>query len=625
GVKYVILSCRIGVARGSFHRNLLVGALEIAGYLGAVQRYGRFNWLEIASSGVVLDNAIHAAKRSKQKPPYPRKVTYMFTAPPTPSPSRRYFFLLLTLFAIAFLGGFTCLRIVRDDWSSISNFQRGLDSNWTWHIGSLISNEWLGLKQARIFFLSWIIQLIVGFFGRFNYVPYYLFILALHCAAAVLLFRVLRQFLQGSACAALLACLYLVLPANTNVLFWLNNWFFSLPFFFLIAQIHLLVFPLRKPVAQCALLTAITTLGQFSGEQPLAMLYLSLGLFFLDALLLGKETQRKQELSIIGAAGVLSAAALLLYVKFVMVFSVADNKLNFSWDLVHEYLRGFFKQFFSTLNPYSWYFGFASVEPSMSTILLSAAALIALVGFFLWNTTKEDWSLNWKRCALLAGILFVFAVAALLPCIYGACSGDRPGASTRYLFVPAFALVGSVYSLLMVLIAALPIALRKYAALPLVLGVAYAAALTTYSLHNVWGFQKLVDQRIWQAIDAKLEARHSVIVTVNLSEQQGQLMAHYHSDAVSDFQADWGVGSRLWAKYRRPFAVGQSVEEIPNSENMRIRTYYSEYFERPRSDILFVTYRYGPRLRDLLEGEIQVFSSYEDFQKSGTGAQAQHP
>jgi hypothetical protein len=152
--------------------------------------------------------------------------------------------------------------------------------------------------------------------------------------------------------------------------------------------------------------------------------------------------------------------------------------------------------------------------------------------------------------------------------------------------------------------------------IPIVVFVMYLSSLSTYTLNRIWKYQKGIDQKIWSQIDQKILPIHTTIVTINLSEQQAQLFPHYQSQAISDFQADWGVSQRLWPIHRRMIQIGQKVEEIPESNNLKVIGYYADSsWEAPKDSVLFVTYKYGKKFSDLKDAKLNVFATYSEFKK----------
>ncbi len=539
----------------------------------------------------------------------------MNETPRAPS-SQKFEIALLLLFILVYLCGFTALRLVRDDWSSISNFARGMQSNPFGFVMDVITNRWLGLNQSRIFFFSWLLQIGVGFFGRFNYVPYYLFILTWHLVTSILLFSILRKHLQAPAMAAVLSCVYLVAPANTNVLFWLNNWFFSIPVFFLVLQIYFLTFPRKSTVYQVSLLSLVTICGQFSGEQAIAMFYLSFAIFALHALFTAQGKLRSKEFLQASTSALLSALALTIYIKWVMDYSVTENAVEYSLENVRVYTWHFFNYFRQTLITSSEFYGFDSLPFGTKTIFLIVLETLVVAIIFIWLTSRSEWQMPTRRALIVGGALILYTLAALAPCLYGALTGIRPGVSWRYLFVATFPILGSFILLFGIVFNFSPRRWRHYILVPLSIFVIYLSALTTYTLNRVWKFQKGIDEKIWSQIDAVILPTHNSIVTVNLSEKQAQLVPHYASQAISDFQADWGVSQRLWPTQQRMIGIGQRVEELPGSDNLKVVGYYTgSEWEAPRDSVLFVTYKYGPKYSDLKDARLNVFAKYADFKR----------
>lgn len=522
--------------------------------------------------------------------------------------------MLLFLFVCVYLVNLDALRLTRDDWANIDAMARMLRAHGlAFTVTTIVTNEWLGLSLPRIFSGSWVIQLLVGYLGRFNYVPYYLFILTAHFMASCLIFRIFRRLLASTWLAAILASTFLVLPCATKELFWLNDWFFAIPFDLLVLQVYFLVFPRRFGYVQTSVLFVITAFGQLCGEQTILMFYWSLALALFYALRFSRGEEGKGPVISCAIAGLGALAVMIAYVTRVMKFSPLHSPIQFSLGRTHAYIHSYVHMFKSSLNPASYFFGAASVPLSVKSAMLMALCVLAVTVVFWRAGSSALWEARPRALAYTSLALAGYGVLAVAPLLYGCYTGSRSGPVTSYLFCAAvpFTFLGLCLAVLL----GEYLRPRWKAPLQVVLPalVAYFACLTIYSANQVWGFQKIIDDGIWRRIDQVMSYRVSFIVTDNLSENQAQLMAQWKSDAVSDFQADWGIFGRLSAVYGRQFRVGKSVEPTRHKDSLRLRDYYGGSVLVPKNGGLYLAYRYGPTFYDLRNAQLYIFTNLEDF------------
>jgi hypothetical protein len=522
---------------------------------------------------------------------------------------------MLFLFVCVYLVNFDALRLTRDDWASIDAMARTLRAHGlAFTVTTIATNEWLGLALPRIFFGSWMIQLLVGYLGRFNYVPYYLFILTAHFGVSCLIFRIFRRLLASPWLAAMLASAFLVLPSATKELFWLNDWFFAIPFDLLVLQVYFLVFPRKSPYAQTGVLFLLTAFGQLCGEQTILMFYWSLSLALFYALRFTRGATRKA-MAISCATAALGALAVMLgYVTRVMKFSALHTPIAFSLGRTHDYLVSYAFLFKSALKPTSYVFGSLTVPISAKSGVLMAACVLAIAVVFWKAGSSALWTAKPRALAYTSLALLGYGALAVAPLLYGSYTGARPGPVTSYLFCAAVPFTFLAVCLVVLIGDYLSPRWKTLVQIALPALVAYFACLTIYSANQVWGFQKMVDDGIWRRIDQAMTDRVSFIVTDNLSQNQAQLMAHWDSDAVSDFQADWGIFGRLSAIYGRPFLVGKSVERMKRNDRLRLFDYYGGSALVPKDGGLYLAYRYGPTFYSLKDAQLYVFTSLEDFE-----------
>jgi hypothetical protein len=521
--------------------------------------------------------------------------------------------LLPALFVLVYLANLDSLRLVRDDWANIAEMSRMLQSHGlAGAVERIVTNAWLSSDTPRIFCGAWLVQLFVGYLGRYDYIPYYLFILGAHFCAALLMRRIWFAISGSTWLATLLAAAFLVAPSATNVLFWLNNWFFALPFDILVLQVYVLLFPRRSLAAQIALLLALTAFGQLCGEQTILMFYWSLVAGVLAALRFQHARERVRTVVACASAAAGAALVMIAYVTHVMKFSALQTPVHPSFERSIDYLVGYKRYYLAYFDPASYLYGSATVPVSAKTVVLIVLCLI-VVAAACWPKRTRDEMRDATRLGYAALGLCGYVVSALLPLLYGAYTGARPGPATRYVFCGAIPMTLLVLCVLAYL-AAGRTRVTALARFGLAAFVAYCASLIVYSMGQVWGFQKTADAAVWRAVDRAMTQRTDFVVTANLTERQAQLMPHWYSDAVSDFQADWGIFGRLYAVYGRSFSVGKEVRK-DRSGGLRLLDYYggSKPLD-PRSSGIYLAYRYGSTFESLAPAKLYVFTRLEDFE-----------
>lgn len=520
---------------------------------------------------------------------------------------------LLAIWVMVYVANLNSFQLVRDDWTNLFTL-RGIvkDHGWTAFFEKTVTNDWFGAGSLRVFFVPWQLQTIVGWLAGFHSAPYFLFSFLVHACSALLLFRIMARTLADYAWAFSLSALFLVAPSSANTLFFLNNWSFLLPVFFLLLQWHSLLFPLKHPVADVAAVTAATMIGQFAGEQGIPMLYASFALWIAYYRYTGVRDGQEWRRVIIPA--VLCGGALVIYVtQIVHVNAAPSEAAPFVWRAVTAYLEGYTRLLGATLLIGTWIYGRFSLAPSMSTVALAGTVLLvyAIALRFAAKNTPDV-----KPLDKVVAVLLLYLAASLVSPFYGMVTGVRPGAATRYLY-PAGLVVVMVLPLSVALLQQ-RLALRLRVAPHAMAGLlfAYSSFLMLYAARDIWGVQRIVDERLWSAVDAALTPRIKQIVTINLTEDQAQPMPHRHSDAVSDFQADWGIRDRLRARgWLQVSGIAKGYSRRTDGA-ITLHGYYGADWTTGEDEILILTHRYGEEFKDLLTSEVQVFSNLSDYERS---------
>jgi hypothetical protein len=534
------------------------------------------------------------------------------------APQRLVLLCLTSVFVFVYLANLDCLRIVRDDWSNLRAFaslphQEGLPRA----LWLLATNQWLGLNQPRCYFFTWWIQLAVGSFDRYNASLYYGFILAWHWMSSILVYRIVRKLSDDVWVAGVVGTTFLVLPTSTQALFFLNNWFFSVPLMLLVVQVYLFVYPRRSRAQQAILLMVVTTLGQFSGEQTILMFYVSFLVFGIGRTRSSCWAERLREWGLFAAPALVSAAFMFLYVRYVVVYSVTQAPFAYSVPRALRYCRDFVMltgqalvlpgRLFGRV-PNLFYGGF-DIAPSTRTVallLIVGAVLIYTYGFRL----RPDGRISRRGFAATAGALAMYFLAGLLPCLYGALAGYRPVVSSRYVYVTGFFAYGLPLAAVVAALQHLPPRIRRASGAAVAAFLCCCSVLTGYSLACVWGVQKKVDIALWAVVDAHMTDSIRYVVTDNAL--QDRLMPSDLSDAVSDFQADWGIDARLQAKFGRGFTVGNRAAR-KSDRVLSVVGYYGQQYEAADGEVMFLAYRYKPSFGGLADGRLFAFRSYDEY------------
>lgn len=498
-------------------------------------------------------------------------------------------------------------RIVRDDWGNLYTlgqlFREGaLSAFW-----SVLSNAWV--KAPRVFWTSWEVQgALVPVFG-FVDLPYYLLAFLAHGATAWLLYRALRELTGDELCAALAAGLGLLQPAATTGVLFLNNWFFVLPCLFLAAALRRLARPERGP-GDLAALCALAVLGQFAGEMTLPAFYALFALALVRTCWLEKRppshpSARRAWLPLLACA-----IALLVYLPLFVRPYAQGLTPSPSLASVLVYLQKLSRLILVSQVPISRFYGQLSIPPSAGTIAASLALAAAAAAFAKRAVPTEP---DPARLRLAAALLAALGAACLVPLLYGAATGYRPIPETRYLY-PLGALLAPAAGLLAASL------LPSRARVP-----ALAAALwllgtfTLYQGRDVWGAQKAFDERLWRAIESALDAEVKNIVVDG--QEHEHLTPPFHSDAVSDFHAPYGISMRLLAKKGVDLRVGCGLLDSAKRGVAEIKACYGAgSWSAPESSVLAISLRHGPRFSDFARAEPRLFRRLEDYRRWKRGA-----
>lgn len=509
---------------------------------------------------------------------------------------------------------------VRDDWSHYVNMRDLHESLPPWEaILRIASNEWFGAHEVRVFFGSFLVHYVISVFGNLAPLFAYLWIALLHASAGLLIgfivWRVTR--LQLLAIAVALAVTYF--PPAFQAAIWVNNLFFVQPWFFYLAMISTML--LRSmPFGWRVTVVTIFGLAAAASGEPAIPLVLGSAVVWPIALRLTGQRWLPVAIACIPFTAIL--VLLCTYLAWII-----PGRGNAGFELARltgfgEYLSGAYRQFIGLLSPRSEYYGYQSVSWTLGAALV-AVLLVSLCVLALLIAAGDTKSLDVRRMTLLLVASLAAFAASLVPWALGVLSGARLGPDLRYLYIPSSIAVVAILSLGYCTVRLL---LPRDSVLIRVGFVGICAASVLLSVYNicvVWGSQRAVDQRIWSLIEAELSADTVAVVTFNPNHPY--LMAPYHSGAISDFQADWGVAGRLAWRQREGNRLLIFRDANRDGSTLQLRPYYSNDIEcvslagsGMRNDIIYVAFDYGVNLEALATSPLLVTTDVDAFQEFKT-------
>jgi hypothetical protein len=516
--------------------------------------------------------------------------------------------------AVAFVPiGLWNLGFVRDDWNHYVNM-RDLHSAMPWWeaVSLLASNEWFGAHELRIFFGSFLAHYLIAPLGELAPLAAYLWLLSLHVGAALLAAWCLWRLLQSQVLSLAAMILLTYWPTISQPALWLNNLFFVQPWFFLTLTVALAILLWRRPVPMAFAVSAAALAAAFSGEAAIPVL---LGTLFVlpVAMFVLTRSLKQASWACVPLGSVI--AALAAYLAWIVVWPASSPLDVTRLAEFGTYLASARDQFMNLVSPGSAQFGAGSITPSISTWAIVLALMVAVaLAIFLGRTAVAgaQWRRRWVIGLVLSGGLLL----AVFPWAMGVVTGSRPGPDLRYLYVPSAFLV-----LLLVLVLDCVASVRfRWATWTgksaVVLVSALALYTTIFNITVVWSLQRDVDERIWSEVRKHLGPSTHSIVTFH--PQHPYLMAPYHSNAVSDFQADWGLAGRISWENPSWLRVGVYRDaEVINGEVVG-RHYYDSGttclgHESGSGDVIFMTYDYGPYLGDLYGSPLLVTTDVSEF------------
>ncbi len=522
------------------------------------------------------------------------------------------FFALLVL---VYLSGLGSLRFVLDDWCqlpTLAKAMRGGAHGWL----SVVDNQWLGGKP-RIFFLTWLFQ---GVWARAwaldASAPYFLAGFAAHLTSCLLLGRLLRRAGLGEKAAIFAALACFVAPTSSCALFWINCWQFVLPVTGFIILVELYSVPRRRRMGDLAALTLAAVGTQFLGEQILPVLYVGFAWALCDAW----RRRDRQALLRAGIPAAASALTLALYYRrFVAPTLQADGGV-WSWPAAREAVGQLASIHAGAFTPFSEYYGKGSVAPSLPTWGLVAGAALTLGWFFLRRDSHDPErkkGISFLPFILTAAVVFVLCQ---LPVVAGIAKGLRT-MEYRYIYLSGLALTAAAALAWRALTErwAAHGRARAVAAFEAIILV-YLAGLMIYDLHDIWGGQKRLDDRIWAQINAQFRPGMQFVITDGLT--MAPLMPA-RSNAIFEFKDDFAVACRLRATGRLApdaslYVTRRYQANYDYGQWMYLAGYRGTVFRATPDSVLAIVFRYGPSFADLLDGKVLVHSDFAEHRRYRT-------
>ena len=514
------------------------------------------------------------------------------------------------------LVGLSFLRFARDDWNHYVNMRQLHEMMApTEAIAQIVSNQWFGAHELRSFFGSFLVHFMIEPLGSAAPHVAYAVQLTMHACAALAVGWVVWRYTKWQTFGIAVAMTVLFVPVASAATLWVNNLFFVQPWF-LLAMTVLLAWLGSLGAKPIYLFTSLTAVAcQFSGEAFIPSLYAFLLVVLLRAIFVDRTAR-----TVIVAAAPLVVAALTFAVYYLFVV-VRPTQNDWDWSRLEDfgsYWSGARNMSWGLLNVASPRYGDGSIAPSALAIALAVA-----VGLTMWLSFRFS---GGSRDAQLQPVTWVIAISAILlaasilPLMVGIVSGTRTGPDLRYLYAPGIFFASLVVSLAMLICLVLPQLQSLFVLVMIPLILTYFAFATIYNVIDIWGAQRTVDDRIWAEIDSLAIDPPAAIVTYN--PNHAYLMAPYHSNAVSDFQADWGVAGRLaWLNPSWP-RVPIFRDATQSDGDLALRPYYSDEpvclsdLAGSGGDVIYVLYDYGPRFSDLADSPLLVTRSLKEYESA---------
>jgi len=536
-------------------------------------------------------------------------------------------YLLLSLpFLIYFIVSVGHLGFVRDDWAHYASMINLRETgSFFQNIDNIITNLSTSPTQPRIFFGSFLVHYIISFSGNAAPLLIYsyqtLLFLGSCSIAGLIIFSLTGRFLLSY----LFSIILLLSPLTSQPSLWINNLFFVQPLFLGITLFYYII-KLRSSViswTNAFIITLLSIASISSGEIILFSIFIGLLLFTISF-------SRSGQWGKVITPLVVSSSFVAFYTNKVMLGRQSSPivfKRIFDFP---AYLREFWHQ--SKLLAYynsDLYGKGGGIHPTFTSAfvtLISLLLLLLIVYLCTADTTIESIvgsGLGLSQQSRLKKndyilVMMAFYLSSYIPMIIGLLNGSRSGPDLRYQYVPGFLLI-MLIALILDKIAGNSQIVGKYLYALLFLAVSYISALAYHNIINVWGSQRKLDDNIWLKIDREIKTSNvDYIITYHPDHQY--LMAPYNSNAISDFQADWGISGRIAFKglTRTPVALYRDAY-VGKSGQLKLRNYYDNrnatciYTNNSIANVLYVSFDYPSSFSAMLSTPVFVTRDYHKF------------
>jgi len=422
-------------------------------------------------------------------------------------------------------------------------------------------------------------------------------------------FRILKrlQFDEQAALAAALLCM--LMPTATMDVFYINHAYFILPLTILLGMIHIFLFPLKDRRLDIGVMTICAVIGQLSGEQTVPLYYL----FFLAAVIVSwqKPEGRRQRLIRIVVPAVVS----LLVVSFFFLtitwpslqeIASSHERRRSEWYVLWMYIETHAK----ALSYKSVFYGSFSQPPSVRTIVGSILLLVISGSAFFFKQNLKEKIKPIPKPWIWVGVVILVDLVCLIPILLAVNKGYRFGIEHKYLYVSGFCLaIGGV-----VLVDLLTRRSSLVRAIIFTLAVAYTGSLTHYIAQDIWGTQKVIDNKIWSMVHKHRRPGIKYILFDGMMVE-GFLQSNW-SIAYSDFQIGkytldaqfkelWGRNPELVRRYHGSRSSGKII---------RLEDYDGKiFYDADPASVLSIVVRHGPAFGAIEGGFYAAFPDFKEY------------
>lgn len=299
---------------------------------------------------------------------------------------------------------------------------------------------------------------------------------------------------------------------------------------------------------------------------------------------------------------------LVVYVEIISATKPDMSQVNIPVAKILIYLKGLIFMICRFYNVFGQPYGYCSIAPSTSTYFFGIAVAV-IVGLSIFKMRILRLPVAPGMVTLLSIASVAVLISSTISPLYGAATGFRIAVEPRYVYTPGL-IIAIIFPLILWIVT------RGTAVFKLIswLLISYSSFLTIYSLNDIWGTQKEIDNRIGQQIDSRLTPAIEAIVTDNGVPDRLGLTPHHLSDAISDFQVDWGIGGRIKVTNNQKLFISKNARLLENGK-IELNGYWGGTKQVESNKIMFLVYRYENRFSNLPDAELHIFTNYNDYMK----------